>query len=377
MKRTYKFRIYPTRETEKQTNIVLELCRQIYNLCLEQRRDTWKNLQKSVTRFDQIYQLPDLKKEYPEFTQIPSQTLYNVVDRVNLAFQVFFRRIKQEQNPGYPRFKSFGRYDSFTLTQAGWKIQRSNLFIKKIGKFKVKFHRQIEGTIKTVTISKSQSGKWFVCFSCDNVSEKKLPAIHKSIGIDVGCESFLTDSNGFKVENPRFLKHSEDRFKVLQQKMSKQSLKSNRRKKTKQLIARVFEKITNQRLDFHHKVAKHYVDNYYTICHEKMNAFTSFRNLNRSMRDVAWFQFFNILHYKAEEAGREVIEVPAKDTSQRCSGCGEIVPKSLGIRVHNCPHCHTLLDRDFNSALNILRLGASRQGKSNSPVDSPCKILIF
>jgi len=114
-------------------------------------------------------------------------------------------------------------------------------------------------------------------------------------------------------------------------------------------------------LDFQHKVAKHYVKHYDTICHEKMNCFKSFKGLNRSMRDVAWFQFFDILSYKAEEAGRKIVKVPAKNTSQQCSKCGKIVKKDLSVRIHSCPHCELILDRDHNAALNILRLGTSLQ----------------
>lgn len=365
MKKTYKFRAYINQTTEKQTNIVLELCRQVYNLCLSQRIDSYKNFRKSVSCYTQIKQLPELKQAYPEFKQIPSQSLQDVIERLDKAYQNFFGRIKKGQTPGFPRFKSFGRYDSITLKQAGWVLKNNILTIKKLGGFKLKLHRQIPGAakIKTITIRRSTSNKWYVCFSCDNIIPNVLKPINKAIGIDVGCESFLTDSNGLKIENPRWLNKSTERLTKLQQKLSKQVKGSGMRNRTKLLLSKVHEKVGNQRLDFHHKVAKHYVDNYDTICHEKMNAFTSFTKLTRSMRDVAWFQFFNILNVKAEEAGRLIIKVPAKNTSQMCSGCGGIVSKTLDVRVHNCPHCNCSLDRDFNSALNILRFGTNLRDK--------------
>ncbi|MCK9428670.1 MAG: transposase [Candidatus Omnitrophica bacterium] len=363
MIKTYKFRAYPNKATEAQTNVVLELCRQMYNLALEQRIMVYKQSKKSLTCYDQINQLPELKKEFTQFNKIPAQSLQDVVKRLDKAYQSFFRRIKTCETPGFPRFKSFNRYDSFTLMQNnGYKLEKSNLILSKIGIFKLKLHRQIplEAKIKTVTIIR-KNNKWFVCFCCGNIISKVLPKVNRSIGIDVGCESFLTDSNGLKVENPRFLNKSTERITKLSQKLEKQVKGSNRRKKTKLLLGKAHEKVSNQRLDFQHKVAKHYVKHYDTICHEKMNCFKSFKGLNRSMRDVAWFQFFDILSYKAEEAGRKIVKVPAKNTSQQCSKCGKIVKKDLSVRIHSCPHCELILDRDHNAALNILRLGTSLQ----------------
>ena len=372
MRKSYKFRAYLNTEAENNTLEVLELCRQVYNLCLEQRRDTYKNLLKSVSSYTQLKQLPELKETFPDFKRVPSQSLQDVVERLDKAFQSFFRRIKSGDTPGYPRFKGFGRYDSLTLKQAGWELEGSKLVVKKLGTFKVRFHRTIpkSAKIKTITIRKSITNKWYVCFSCDNVPAKVLPKSKKVVAFDVGCESFLTDSNGLKVENPRYLKASQDRLALLQQKLFKQTKGTKARLKTRNRLAKVHEKISNQRLDFHHKVAKHYVDTYGKIIHEKLKSWNSFRSLNKSMRDVAWFQFFNILHCKAEEAGREVIEVNPKNTSQVCSQCGTLVKKDLSVRVHSCPHCNCSLDRDFNSALNILRLGTSLKGTSLTPVSS-------
>ena len=362
--KTYKFRAYPNKATEAQTSIVLELCRQMYNLALEQRIMIYKQSKKSLSCYDQQNQLPDFKKEFPQFKQVPSQSLQDVLQRLDKAYQAFFRRVKTGKISGFPRFKGYQRYDSFTLTQYGYKLEESNLILTNVGVFKLKLHRQIpseaKAKIKTITIYRKNS-KWFVLFVCDNIIPKILPKVNRSIGIDVGCESFLTDSNGLKVENPRFLNKSTERITQLSQKLSKQKMGSNRRKKTRLLLAKKHEKVSNQRLDFQHKVAKHYVKHYDLICHEKMQAFKSFRGLNRSMRDMAWFQFFDILSYKAEEAGRRVIKVPAKNTSQQCSKCGEIVKKDLSVRIHSCPHCKLTLDRDLNAALNILRLGTSLQ----------------
>jgi len=366
MKKVFKYRIKANRKTLAKAEEVLELCRQLYNLCLEQRKNAWEKHQKSVSRFDQMNQLSDLKKAFTEFKKVYAHALCNVIDRVDKAFQGFFRRVKSGDKPGYPRFKSSSRYDSFTLesrNQGGWKLEDNKLTLSKIGVFKVKLSRPIQGTIKTVTIRRNSSNKWFVAFSCNNVPTKPLPKTGKSVGIDVGCESFLTDSNGRKIENPRFFKKSQDILEKRQQRLSRRKKGSNGRKKARLLVAKTYEHISNQRKDFHFKVANQLLKENDTIYIEKMNSWNAdWKVLNKSMRDVAWFQFFNILRFKAEEAEKEIIEVPAKGTSQKCSSCGNNVPKDLSVRIHNCPFCRLVLDRDHNSAINILRLGMSLQG---------------
>ena len=362
MKKTYKYRTYCNKKTQAQMNIVLELCRQVYNLCLEQRIFAWKNQRTSISFFDQSKQLPELKKEFKEFKQIPSQTLQEVVERLDRAYQGFFRRIKSGEKAGFPRFKGFNRYDSIILKQKGWVLKNDKLIIKKIGTFKLKLHRPIDGIIKTITIKKSLTNKWYVYFSCDNVPERLLPKTGKSIGVDVGCENFLTDSNNKVIANPRFLNKSQEVLVKRQRRLSIRVKGSVRRNKVRTLLAKIYEKIRNQRRDFHFKVANQLVKENDIICIEKMKSFKSYRGLNRSMKDVAWFGFFDILRFKAEEARKEVREIPAKNTSQICSQCGTVVEKELSNRIHSCDKCGFITLRDHNASLNILRLGTSRRG---------------
>ena len=362
MRKSFKYYIKANKGTVKKANQTLELCRILYNLCLEQRQFAWKNYHKSISGYDQVYELPSLKKFFPQFKEVPSQTLQEVVERVNRAFQNFFRRVKNGDKPGYPRFKSFGRYDSLTLKQAGWKLIDKDLQINKIGSFKLFLSRPIEGDIKSVTIRKTSSGRWYATFSCDNVPSKPLPKTGKTIGIDVGCESFLTTSEGEKVDNPRFFQRTNKLLIKRQKSVSRKKKGSKRRNKARILLSKTHEKVYNQRRDFHFKIARKLLQSYDIVCIEDMNHFKSYRSLNRSMRDVAWFGFFNILLFKAEEAGKEVIKVPTKNTSQACSECGKIVPRTLSDRVHSCPHCGLSIDRDINAACNILRLGQSLQG---------------
>ena len=362
MKKSFKYYIKANKETIEKVNQVLELCRILYNLCLEQRQFVWKNYHKSISGYDQIKELPSLKKFFPELKEVPSQTLQEVVERVDKAFQNFFSRVKKGEKSGYPRFKSFDRYDSFTLKQAGWKLIGKELQINKIGSFKLFLSRPIEGDIKTVIIRRTLSNRWYVTFSCDNVNPKPLPKTGESVGIDVGCESFLTTSEEEKIENPRFYQRAQSLLTKRQKTLSRKKKGSKRRNKARILVAKAHEKIFNQRRDFHFKIARKLLQAYDIVCIEDMNHFKSYRALNRSMRDASWFNFFNILLFKAAEAEKVVVKVPAKNTSQICSECGKIVPKDLSVRVHKCPHCSLILDRDINAARNILRLGQSLQG---------------
>ena len=365
MKKTFKYCIKANKIVIQNTEDWLGLCRKLYNNCLEEKINVYKEQGKSISCYTQMKKLPSLKKELAEYKKVNSQTLQDVIQRLDRAYQNFFRRVKRGEKPGFPRFKGRDRYDSFTLKQTGYSLRGRYLFIKNIGRFKIFLSRPIEGDIKTVTIHRSSSGKWFASFSCDNVSTQPLPKTGRSIGIDVGCEHFLTASNGKKVDNPRFYQRAQSLLAQRQKRLSRKKKGSNRRNKMRILVAKAYEKVFNQRRDFHFKVADKLLKANDIICIEDMNHFNSFRVLNRSMRDVAWFDFFNILAFKAAEAGKQVIKVPAKNTSQVCSNCGRIVSKTLSDRVHHCPYCSLVLDRDINAARNILRLGQSLQGAAS------------
>lgn len=364
MKKTFKYRLLANPHTFQKADDWLNLCRRLYNTALEQRISIYRQNKGSISCYSQIKQLPELKASFPEYREVGSQVLQDVLERLDRAYQSFFRRVKNGNGKaGFPRFKGRNRYDSFTLKQAGWKLDGKYLSVRNVGRFKLRLSRPIEGDIKTVTIRRASTGKWYACFSCNNMPLKPLPKTNKAIGIDVGCESFLTTSNGEKVENPRFFKKSQGILAMRQQRLSRRVKGSYRRSKARVLVAKAHEKVRNQRRDFHFKVANQLIRENDVICIEQMNSWNGNRSLNRSMRDVAWFGFFNILKWKAEEAAtRGIIEVPAKDTSQLCSQCGARVPKDLSTRIHSCPRCGLTIDRDFNSALNILAGRADLSG---------------
>lgn len=370
MRRTFKYKIKISKPIETTCNQWLEQCRILYNLALEQRMMIYKQSKKSISCYEQINQLPEFKMAFPEFKLINSCCLQDVLQRVDKAYQRFFARVKLKQNGGFPRFKAINRYNSFTFNVSGWKFENEYLYLPKIGKLKLYLSLSIIGKIKSVTIIKSLTGKWFVCFSCEDVPIRFFPQTDKEIGIDVGIKSFLVDSEGTKVDNPLFLKNSLKKLRRQQRRLSRRVRGSQGRKEARLLVAKTYEKITNQRNDFLHKLSSKYIKENKKIFIEDLNINGMIKNhrLAKSINDSSWGLFFQLLTYKAEEAGRLVLKVNPNGTSQRCSGCGEKVQKSLAVRIHSCPYCGLLMDRDENAALNIKQVGQTCQALTKADV---------
>lgn len=341
----------------------LEICRWVYNETLAMRKNAWEQEQRHISYYESKRQIPLWKKEHPELSGVYSQVLQDVSMRVDLAFKAFFRRLKSGEKPGYPRFKGKGRYDSFTYPQYGFKLDGDRLHLSKIGDVKIVLHRPIEGTIKTLTIRRSATGKWYACFSVE-YAPSPAPRKETAVGIDVGLESFATLSNGEKIENPRFFRTDEKALAKAQRKLSKAEKGTPERKKARKIVAHVHERIANRRLNFAHQTSRQLVNRFGTIVFEDLNITNMQKNhhLAKSIADVAWNMFITITKSKAEEAGSHVILVNPRNTSQMCSRCGMIVAKTLSDRVHSCPHCGLVMDRDQNAAINILRLGLQSQG---------------
>jgi len=341
----------------------LEICRWVYNETLALRKNTWEQEQCSLSLYETNKILTHWKQERPELKQVFSQVLQNCQVRVDLAFKAFFRRVRAGDDPGYPRFKGGGRYDSFTYPQYGFKLDGERLHLSKIGNLQVVLHRPIEGRIKTCTIRRSSTGKWYACFSVEYESSP-APQKETAVGIDVGLESFATLSNGEKIENPRFFRTDEKALAKAQRRLSKAEKGSPERKKARKIVARIHERIANRRLNFAHQVSRQLVNRFGTIAFEDLNITTMQKNhhLAKSIADVAWNLFITITESKAEDAGSRVILVNPRNTSQMCSRCGMIVAKTLSDRIHSCPHCGLVMDRDQNAAINIMRLGLQSQG---------------
>jgi putative transposase len=365
--KTYKYRLYPTKAQKQKLDENLNLCRVLYNTALSQRKTAYRQQRISLNYYDQASELKEVKECLPEYKYIHSQVLQDVLKRVDKAFQNFFRRVKLGEKPGYPRFKGYGWYDSFTYPQSGFSLSDNSkgsqrLKLSKVGSIKIKLHRAIKGKIKTCSI-KRELDNWYVCFSCE-VQPELLLKTQKSVGIDVGIEKFAALSDGALIKNPQFLRESEAKLKYEQRKLSRKKKGSNSRKKQKHKLAKLHHKIKNRRNNFLHIESRKLVRSYDVIVLEGLRIKNMVKNhhLAKSISDASWAKFIEYVSYKAESAGKKVIFVNPRNTSQICSGCGAIVKKSLSVRVHKCPSCGLEIDRDINAAINILRLGTSPGG---------------
>ncbi|HEX8033811.1 MAG TPA: transposase [Ktedonobacterales bacterium] len=371
VRKTFKYKLTPTPEQERALETVLWRCRTLYNVALEQRRTWWGRRQdKGATYYQQKAELPDLKTTCPEYAEVNAQVLQDVILRVDRTFQAFFRRVKNGETPGYPRFQNRNRYNSFTYPQygGGAVLDGSVLSLSKIGRIPLRLHRLLEGTPKTVTISREADG-WYACISCAEVPMQPLPSTGRETGIDVGLKVFLITSDGEATENPRHHRKAEKQLKKAQRRVSRRKKGSKRRKKAVQLLKRKHQQVQRQRRDFHHKTALGLLRQYDTIYLEDVRVANLVRNrhLSKSISDAGWAQFRSILEAKAACAGRQVVAVPPAYTSQDCSGCGVRVPKSLSVRTHVCTSCGLMLDRDENAAKNIQWAGQALRGVAGLP----------
>ncbi len=365
MLKTFKYRLKPTKKQLCLLEATLTECCWLYNHLLEQRKNAWAQNKQYLSFQSQSASLPFLKVDRPALETVYAQVLTNVTARVDLAFKAFFRRLKAGEKPGYPRFKSESRYDSFTFPQNGFKVVDGKLSLSKIGRIRIKLHRPIEGAIKTCSIKRTATDKWFVSFSCE-VTPNPLPASSEQIGIDLGLKSFATLSDGSKIANPRFFKKEEKVLAKAQRKFSKQEKGTPERAWTRKVVARVHERIANRRHNFCHQTARKLVNAFGLIVVEDLSIKdmqkNSFRSLNKSIGDAAWRMLLDLLSFKAAEAGREVVRVNPAYTSRTCSCCGSRRELKMSERVFECFCCGLTLDRDHNAALNILRLGTQSLG---------------
>ena len=362
MRKAYKYRIYITNGQRRILEQQLEECRWVYNQTLQMRRDNHAAGVKCGL-YDTQAMLPTWKADRSVLKLVHSQVLQNVQVRVDLAFQAFFRRVKSgESKIGYPRFKQFGRYDSITYPQYGngVRLEGDQLILSKVGAVKVVLHRPIEGTPKTATLTRSRTGKWYVCISCETEQHRLEPSEHV-VGVDVGLASFATLSNGEQIANPRFYRKDEADLKRVQKRKdaAKNAQQWYENRKQKALLAKIHERIANRRSDFAHKRSRELVNQYQVIVFEDLAPLEMGRShgMRKSILDVAWNQFVSMTVAKAEDAGRTVILVDPRNTSKMCSSCGELVTKKLSDRTHTCPHCGLVMDRDMNAAINILQRG--------------------
>jgi len=360
IRRTYKYRLRVSKTTAARLDWVLWQCRQLYNAALQERIGAYQMRRVSVNYYDQANQLPSIKEVCPEYKEVGSHVLQDVLRRLDKAFQNFFRRVKQGQTPGFPRYQGRNRYDSFTFPDiAGWKLDGDRLTLSKIGDCRIILHRPLEGSIKTVTI-KREGQHWYVCFSCEVEVAVPTVAVQSEVGLDVGLLHWATLSSGEQIANPRYLRKSLAKLKVEQQSLALKRRGSNRRKQQVRRVAELHRRVANQRKDFAHKISRRLVDSYDAVYTEdlRLTNMVKLHNMALSFHDAGFGMFNAFGAYKAASAGKLWLQVNPRYTSQTCSGCGVIQKKELSERWHSCL-CGTELDRDHNAAINILRLGTS------------------
>ena len=369
--KTFRYRLYPTKKQARILALQLEECRWLYNRLLAERKKQWDKFQKPLSYHMQTSSLPPLKKERPSLTVVYAQTLQNVALRIDLAFKSFFRRVKNGERPGYPRFRGQGRYDSMTFPQVpfGCELRDGLLRLSKVGSVKVTLHRKMEGTPKTCTIKRSSTGKWYACFSCEVARPTPPDQSEGKAGIDVGLASFATLSTGESISNPRFFRTDEKALAKAQRRRSQFEIGTPERAKFRKPVARINERIAFRRLDFAHQTARKLVNRFGFLAVEdlEVNRMVHNRCLAKSISDAAWSLFFTLLFFKAACAGRTVVKVNPAYTSQDCSNCGHRQKMPLSDREFRCPCCQAVLGRDHNAALNILRIGLGLQAVGSTP----------
>jgi putative transposase len=385
----YRYRLYPTHKQIATLEWILRRSKELYNAALEERSEAYRMCGVSVTFKMQDAQLPEIKEERPEFQEIYAQVLQDVLHRIDKAMGNFFRRVKNGEVPGYPRFKSNSRYHSFTYPQKGYDIigmpktlsknekKTCKLALSKIGHLKMIVHRPIVGTIKTCSI-KRDGDHWYAVFSVEYPFDPTM-AFHPSteeVGIDLGLKSYAVLSNGVVIDNPRIYRATEEQIKQAHKKLSRCKRGSHRRNRAKRELSRLYRKTRHRRQDFLHKTSRRLVNEYGTLVFEDLqiknmsaapkpkkdeetgtflpNGAAAKGGLNKSILDAAWGTLTRLCTSKAEEAGCTIVKVSPRNTTQACSGCDSLVPKDLTVRWHSCPDCGTELDRDLNAARNIL-----------------------
>ena len=326
-------------------------CKQIYNEILSLNKDAYKFGNVTLNKFDFNKYLSG------KFDNIHSQTKQNVSGRVHKAFANFFRRVKDKscKEKGFPRYKS--RVNSITYPQSGFKfLNGKHIQISKIGNLPIILHRIPKGKIKTLTIKQNKAGQWFAVFCCEMPETKVVHASKSKVGIDVGLENFATLSNGEFVTNPRHLLKSEAKLKILHRRVSRKVKGSANKRKARLRLSRLYERISNQRIDFAFKLANRIIKAHSFIAVEYLQIKNMVRNhhLAKHISDASWSAFIKCLEYKAVTSGSKLVKVNPRGTSMTCSKCGNIQEMTLAMREFVCGKCSFACHRDLNSAYNIL-----------------------
>ena len=369
----YKFRIYPNKTQRKTIDDMFYLSHKLYNAMLEQRKiayqlnkDYYKNLKVSYNT--QTIELSELKEEFPEYKNIFSQVLHNVADRLDKAYGNFFSRVRERKNgktikAGFPRFKSRDHYRSITYTQFGFQLlDNTHVFFSKIGKIRMFQHIKIKGKIKQATIKKDKANRYYVTFIVEevnnNINYSEFP--YNPVGIDVGLLKLIATTDNTPVDPPKYLRKSEKKLKRAQRSLSRKQKGSENRREARVRVAKISSHIANQRNDSSQKLSRTLVNNHNFIAYEDLNIENMMKNhkLAKSIADASWGELIKNTIYKAERAGKYCVKVNPKNTSKKCSKCGNIMEEqTLDDREYSCTYCGLTMDRDDNAAVNVLHAG--------------------
>ncbi|MFH1307150.1 MAG: RNA-guided endonuclease TnpB family protein, partial [Candidatus Micrarchaeota archaeon] len=358
--RSYRYRIYPTRKQQNNLSAQMSLCKKAYNYLLGKAKEKYRKDKKSLSKYNMNKLLLTLKQTNSEYNILHSQVLQNISDRVSKAYSNFFRRVKERKKgkkvkAGFPRYKQ--QVISLTYPQSGFSFTSDKrIFLSKVGSMLISLHRSPKGKLKTLTVKTSPSNKWHITITCNIPKTQFKSNNNPKVGLDAGITNFATLSNSIKFQNPKFLNKALPKLKLLQQSLSRKKKKGSNRKKARIKVAVFHEKIENSRNDFLHKLSHLFANSYSIIAIEKLSIQNMVRNhyLARSIMDASWASFIAMLCYKAESAGCRVFAINPKNTSKKCSNCGNLQEMPLHKRIYNCSACGMSADRDVNAARNII-----------------------
>jgi len=356
--KTFKYRLYPTPAQEKLLTQVLDVCRHWYNMCIEDRKLAWELERRNVSRAKQYKTAIRYRSTFRKSKLVFSQTMQSVCDDVDRAFQTFFRRIKAKETSGYPRFKGHNRFNSFgfKVYGKGIKISGCRIELFGVGRVRIRWSCPIEGKIKTTRIIR-KAGKWYACFNCELPDPVALPITGREIGIDLNVENLLTDSNGKRIESPKYYRIAQRDLRIAQRSFQRKTKGGKNRQKALLKVQRLHEHIKSQRWDLLNKVAYTYTQENDLVALEDLQIANMVRNpkFGKSILDQGWGYLRKRFIAKAANAGRQIVLVNPAYTSKTCSNCGAIFEDlTLSDRWVDCA-CGLSLARDHNAAINILK----------------------
>lgn len=360
MLRTYRHRLYPTKQQKETLNEILWLACWLYNHALAYRRKRWYESRAYVRYTEQAAMWRDWRNEEPQTNPLRLLNMsagQQVLRRLDHAHKQFLKGQR-----GRPKFRKPARFNSINYKPGdGAQVKRNRLYVQNVGLIKVRWHRELpEGKLKNTVIVRKPSG-WYALLQIELPEQPVKKSTNPAVGVDIGISHALTLSDGTAFDSPKYLQASLQHLRVFQRALSRKKKDGKNRQKAARKLARLHEQIANQRLDWWHKTTHWLIDHYGTIVLEDLSLGFMIQNgnLSRAAHDVGLGMFRTILDYKAMKAGVEIIAVNPKNTSQMCSHCGSMIQKDLGVRLHHCFDCGLKIDRDLNAALNILELGRS------------------